>query len=197
MKNMKTHRKLIFTHYLAVVVAFIGFTLLFSFESRSAVVAQGESLSITLIRYFDQDTISPLNPVGLAFSPVANEFLVLEAQPTTSSTSNIIKITPFEDREGSEIIAAAVADPINMVFDSKSGRMLLIDSVANDMIEIKAKSDGSFRSVPTLTRHDIQHFKLENPQGMTIDPDSGNLFIVDNLGPRLVRVEPGSGQGFR
>ncbi len=92
-------------------------------------------------------------------------------------------------------IAAVIPDPINMAFDGKGNRLLLIDSATDELIEIDARPDGS-PDPAGLTRHDAQRFGLINPQGMTVDPASGHLFILDSSGPRLVRVEPDPDQGF-
>ena len=47
-----------------------------------------------------------------------------------------------------------------------------------------------------LIRYDARRFGLQNPQGMTVDPASGTLFILDAVGPRIVRVEPGLDGSF-
>ncbi|MDX1522765.1 MAG: Ig-like domain-containing protein, partial [Anaerolineae bacterium] len=168
-----------------------GLIALFSFEGSSAVLAQGGTAFIREVRAFDVDNTGELIPVGLAFSPGANHFLILEAGTPTE----IVRITPIEDRLESVAIATGIADPINIAFDGKANRFLLFDSATNELIEIKAKPDGTLDPA-SLTRHDGQGFGLQSPQGMTIDPDSGALFILDSAGPRIVRVAPDSGQGF-
>ena len=52
-------------------------------------------------------------------------------------------MTPFEDRIGSlaKNEDFDVADPSNMVFDSKSNRLLLLDNLSNELLAIKAEPD--------------------------------------------------------
>ncbi|MDX1415383.1 MAG: tandem-95 repeat protein, partial [Candidatus Promineifilaceae bacterium] len=189
MLSIKSYRSL-----LAITLIFVGFVALFSLEASPVRTAQAPTDYIRHVRNFDADNIGALNPVGLTFSPISANFLVLEANASPSN-SNIISVSPLEIRYDSVPIEAAVADPINMTFDSKVGRLLILDSESDELIEIEAASDGSL--LPnTLTRHDVQHFGIQNPQGMTIDPLSGHLFVVDEPGPRLIQIEPDSGQGF-
>jgi len=157
-------------------------------------MAQGEAASVAQVRIFDVDTVGELFPAGLAFSPGANAFLVLEtAKP--GQVSEIVSVTPEEDRAGAVAIAAVIASPINMAFDSKANRLLLFDAVSHELIEIKAKTDGTL-APETLTRHDAHSWGVQSPQGMTVDPLSGRLFILDGTGPQLIQVDPEIGGNF-
>ena len=181
-----------------LATALLGSVLLFSLERSSAVFAQSEAVFIRQIRAFDRDNVGDLDPVGLAFSPEAETFLVVEAGTITHSSrvvTNVTMITALEERIGSVPIEANIFDAINVAFDSRFGRLLLIDSANNELIEIKAGPDGTVDS-STLIRHDARHFGIAIAQGMTVDPASGHLFIVDSSGPQIVRVEPGLDGGF-
>ena len=61
-----------------LTMVLLGFVLLFSLEMSSRTLAQSEAAFIREIRVFDTDNVGELSPVGLAFSPEANSFLVLE-----------------------------------------------------------------------------------------------------------------------
>ena len=43
---------------------------------------------------------------------------------------------------------------------------------------------------PTITG--VEHFGLANPRGMTVNPESGILYILDSAPPRIVRIVPDS-----
>jgi hypothetical protein len=189
---MKFERLRSFVYYLAVVLAFLGFTLLFSFEGSSAVKAQGESGFIRHIRTFDQDTVGHLNPVGLAYSPLAEELLVLEAggpDQSPSPVSDFIRITWAEDKSGSVGIAASINDPINMAFDAKAQRLLFLRSSNSNLFEISVDSQGIL--LPgTLKPYNSNKLGIRDPQGMAFDPASGELYILDGDGPRLLHITP-------
>ena len=133
---------------------------------------------------------------GLAFSSSADAFLVLETpEATPSRYSNIIVFSHAGDIAGSVRIAAGLRDPINMAFDDTANRLLMFEPGPGELIEIAAGSDGTL-APGTLTRIDAWHFGLQDPQGMSVDPLSGDLFILDGNGPRIVRVEPDPVLGF-
>jgi uncharacterized protein YjiK len=57
------------------------------------------------------------------------------------------------------------------------------------LIEVQEDAQGNL-DPRTLVRHEAGHFGLQEPQGMTIDPASGHLFILDSAAARIIRVEP-------
>ncbi|MCP4996961.1 MAG: hypothetical protein GY934_24765, partial [Gammaproteobacteria bacterium] len=85
--------------------------------------------------------------------------------------------------------------PINMAFDNQDNRLLIFVSSVSRLIDVLEMPDGNL-DLTTLTLHDASHFGLQNPQGMTIDPVSGHLFILDAVGPRILRIEPEPDGGF-
>ena len=181
---------------LSIIV--VGLSLLFSLVASSANFAQGDPAFVRQVRALETSDLGLLNPAGLAFSPGVNAFHMLGArQPSQrpSSVSELILITPAKDRIGSVQIAAAIADPINMAFDSKAGCLLIFQPNANQLIEVKTGTDGNLDPA-TLTRFGAMHFGLQNPQGMTVDPLSGHLFILDSTRPRPVRIQPTADGGF-
>ncbi|MGB5212404.1 MAG: hypothetical protein WBN88_02000, partial [Anderseniella sp.] len=143
-------------------------------------------------RAMEADETGLSNPAGLAFSSRADAFHVLEGreqgQPPPAQT-DIIKLTFFADRVGSARIAAAIKNPINMAFDNKANRLLIFQSVPNKLIEVLERPDGNLGPT-TLISHDARHIGLQNPQGMTVDPASGHLLILDNAALQIVRIAP-------
>jgi hypothetical protein len=138
------------------------------------------------------------NPAGLAFSSRANAFHVVErwrhGLPLPADT-DIIKLKPFGLPVGSASIAGSIRDPSNIAFDNKANRLLIFLSPAHRLIDVFEGPDGNL-DLSTLILHDAWHFGLKNPQGMTVDPLSGHLFILDTVGPRLLRIEPEPDGGF-
>jgi DNA-binding beta-propeller fold protein YncE len=129
------------------------------------------------------------SPAGLAFSPRANAFVVLAGRG--ASFSDLRLIGPLREALGSARIAEVVTNPVNMAFDVKGNRLLILQSRGRRLVQIAAGSDGKL--VPSrVTRVDLRHFGLQDPQGMTVDPATGHLFILDAALPRILRVEPGS-----
>jgi uncharacterized protein YjiK len=156
--------------------------------------AQNNAAFIRQVRALKSEETGLLHPVGLAFSARSNAFQVIERQDPSDYTE-LIRLTPFADRAGSARIAAAIKDPISVAFDNRAGRMLILQSSADQLLEVSEDADGNL-DPQTLTRHNIRHFALQDPQGMAFDPARGILYILDAAGPRIIRVEPGADGSF-
>jgi len=158
---------------------------------------QTADMTVHVARVIEPGEFGLANPAGLAFSPSAGTLLLVTRTPgmPPGSVTDIELITLAEDRAGTVRIAAALTDPLNLTFDGNANRLLIFQSSNNQLIEITARPDGSL-DPQTLRRIDARSFGLQNPQGLTVDPVSGRLFILDAAGPRIVRVEPDPQLGF-
>ena len=196
--NIPVHLASCRKNSLAFWLILIGVSCVSLLSGSYAALAQGNAAIVREVRSLEVDQAGVQNPAGLAFSPRANAFYVIEGQRPTqppAATTDLIKMTSFADRAGSARIAAAIQNPINMAFDSQFSRLLIFQTPANQLIEVLEDSNGNL-DPSTMIRHDARHFGLQNPQGMTIDPASGQLFILDSRVPRIVRIEPEADGSF-
>ena len=168
-----------------------SFWLIFAFSlvCISAVFAEDQRAFIRQVRSFESDKIDIRNPSGLAFSPNTNILHVLPQNQPYDQAAEIFRLTLTEGRVGSAGIAAQIKDPINMAFDGRFNRLLILQSPANQLVEVLEDADGNL-DPRTVSRHDVRHFGLQDPQGMAVDPASGVLFILDAAVPRILRIEP-------
>jgi uncharacterized protein YjiK len=132
------------------------------------------------------------SPVGLAFSPATRAFYVVGTPPGAIPDTEVVKLSPFDlssvsDRSGSTRIAAAIENPINMAFDARRGRLLLLGHT-RQLLEVQTAGGDLDRQ--SLNRHDATRFGLNDPQGMAVDPASGTVYILDAALPRIVSIEP-------
>jgi hypothetical protein len=141
------------------------------------------------------------SPVGLAFSARGNSFYVVGAGPGAGppTETDVVRLTPSalrpdSDRAGLARIAAALQDPINMAYDVRRDRLLLLGQ-AGELLELQASPQGDL-DPKTLNRRDAGRFGLRDPQGLAVDPVSGTVFILDANLPRLVRLEPAADGWF-
>lgn len=169
-----------------------------SFIWVSSGSAQDKAATIRMVRAFEPGETGLANPAGLTFSPRANAFYVVESPAVSRNppaNTEIVKMTPFDGQAGSARIAAAVQDPVNMAFDGLHNRLLILQYPANQVIEVQESPDGDLDPT-TLARHDARGFGLQDPQGMVVDPETGDVYILDSGGPRIVRVETGPEGNF-
>ena len=172
----------------APTIVLLGLILSLSFGWVTASSAQGSSPFIWQVQVLDSDKTGLSHPMGMAFSSRANAFQVSEGTAPAEMTE-LVKLTSLADRAGEARIAAAVQNPINIAFDNVIGRLLILRGSGNQLWEVREDADGNL-DPRTLTRHNIRDLNLQDPQGMTVDAN-GNIFILDTIGPRIVRLQPG------
>ena len=187
-----------FIHHLPWVqtILSLGLALSLSFSWVFSSSAQGSPAYIRQVRALEADKTGLQNPSGLAYSSRTKALLALD-QPggSPTGTAEVIKLTPFGKRAGSTRIGVQIQDPINLTFDNKFQRMLILQFPADQLLAVPEKPDGSLDPA-ALTGFPAGRFGLLNPQGISVDPASGTLFILDAVGPRIVRVEPGQDGSF-
>jgi SdiA-regulated len=173
-------------------------TSVFTVTASAASEATGQSSSAAGVReaqVLELDRTGVAAPVGLTFAPGSKSFFVVGSRAGgAAAETDVVRLTPFElspvtDRAGSARIAAAIKDPVNVAFDARGSRLLLLDNV-NRLLEVKAGANGEL-DPSTLVRRDALRLDLVDPQGMSADPASGVVYVLDADGPRIVRVEPG------
>ena len=79
-------------------------------------------------------------------------------------------------RRGSVRLAAALQDPLDMVFDDHANRMLVLLPRSSQLIQLPADASGNIRP-QNLARLNVRRFGVRQPQGMAVDPASGTLYI--------------------
>jgi PKD repeat protein/uncharacterized protein YjiK len=156
-----------------------------------------EGPAVRLSRVIEPVDLGVGSPTGLAFSTTTGRLLVVSRPPETppGTSTGIQLVSPFTDRDGTVQVAIGVTDPVNMTFDEAANRLLLFDGPSNALHEIRLKPDGRL-DPQTLEQIDARSFGIEDPQGLTVDPVSGDLFILDVQGRRIVRVKPDPQSGF-
>ncbi len=166
---------------------------LFSFTFGSNTFAQDPYQRIVKIIDTHDLGISYLS--GLAFSPNANAFLSMTTSGTSSSNISFFSVSG--DPDGTVRIGASIADPLNMSFDSKENRLLYFDTQRDELVEIKAGADSRpLSSGEAVTHYQLRQLGLNDVQGMAVDPDNGDLYILDAQVPRIVCIVPDSSSRF-
>jgi uncharacterized protein YjiK len=143
-----------------------------------------------LARAIDTGDFGVPNPGGLAYSPDAEAFLVVQQK-----SGRIVMVTHAEELEGSVDAAAAVTDPLNIVVDRRANRLLTFDAGKQELVAVRLTSRG--RPDPASTeRFAAGALRLREPRGLTMDPASGRLYLLDSGARRIVRVDPAPDQSL-
>jgi hypothetical protein len=181
-----------------------GIISVFSISGASAAfqAQQAKRGHVRHVQAFEEERTGVSSPVGLAFSSATKAFYVLGGRRGgggSLSEADVAKLTPFShspdsDRSGSARLAAAVQDPINIAFDPRGNRLLLLGH-ARELLEVRVLGAGDLDR-GSLNRRDATRFELRDPQGMTVDPSSGVVYILDAGSSSIVRVEPDASGRF-
>lgn len=197
------------TMFCSGLLAFFAGTLALSATGIcSTVWAESAPASLKKIRtvktrlLFSEDFFKAAKPdlSGAGFPPGAHTLLKLNPQAGAS----MVLLAPSKNGTGRiSQTPVAIADPINTAFDNVSQgakgfglyRLFLLDAKPGKLIAIKA-GVKDVMDADKLRRFDLREAGIINPQGMTLDPGSGRLYILDSVGPRLVILTPKPGRDF-
>ncbi|MGR9013911.1 MAG: hypothetical protein ACU83U_09735 [Gammaproteobacteria bacterium] len=140
------------------------------------------------------------NLSGIGFPPGAQTLLMLN-KPTGANL--VLVAPPLHKKDKVSRISIEIPDPINIAFDTMSqgakgfslSRLFLLDAKLGQLIAIKAAGRDVMDSTK-IRRVNLKKLAISDPQGMTIDPSNGRLYILDGVDPRLLILDPKSGREF-
>ena len=162
-------------------------------SSASTETVQGQASDpVRQAQVLTEEATGASSPVGMAFSSTTRTFYVVEGR-TGGAETQVTRLDPFSlerTRPASLRIAAALKDPINIAFDQRRNRLLLLGH-ARELFEVQAGVGGDLERV-TLKRRDAARLGLKDPQGLAVDPGTGAVFVVDAALPRIVRIDLGT-----
>jgi DNA-binding beta-propeller fold protein YncE len=136
----------------------------------------------------ESEELGGAHPVGLAWSRRADAFLVLPrgARPGAAAEVGWVSRARPAGRRG---LALAFEDPLNVAFDNKAQRLIAYDARSRQLIAVPAGADGL--PVPgRRSRVPAHHYGIRDPQGLSVDPVTGRVFVLDAAAPRLVVLTP-------
>ena len=162
-------------------------------------LAQGRDIPARKVQRIEGTGLKALeisNLVGLLASPTSGEFFILDRPQVGVNAANEIEIKNFNLDQGTvspnTFLLEGIADPINTVFDKKYRRIVGLRADNERMIEVSVDAEGVIGQTSTET--DISSVvTLRNPQGITTNPETGVLYILDS--GKIVGVEPEENSG--
>ncbi len=176
--------------HLISAIIILGLVLSLSFAWVSSGSAQAPQPGIWQMRVLRSDQTGIQNPVGIAYSSKAGTLQVMEGGP--SAAASVIAMTQLGDPAGTKTISAAVKDPINLAFDNRQGRLLMLGGAAGQVVDVRQGPDGS-PNPAALVRRNLPALAPQSPEGMTMDEAGGTLYVLDSSGPRLFKVRLDTG----
>lgn len=172
-------------------------------QSFAGAVKQVRSVEIDHVfreEFFGENSSDLLGADGVPFPPGAHTLLKL----TDSEGASLVLVTPPASERGRiTLTPLEIDDPINTTFDSLSpgakgfgqSRLFLLDTQRGQLVAVKGGARDEL--LPEgIGRFNLRGLRIANPQGMTLQPSNGALYILDAEGPSVTRLTPRLGQDF-
>ena len=181
--------RLLISAVLAIVLVIEGAAPSSAQEAASADVVLG-ALDY---RDYDLRDMGLAAPEGVAYASDANVFIIVQSDG--SSPSLISTITPYDDLIDSIQLDSSLSAPINVAYDSASGRIWLYDSATGELIALELAPSRSVEDAQGA-RFQAAGLALANPQGMAVDAASRRLYVLDAATNELVEVSADAAGNF-
>ncbi len=174
--------------------------LLFSIGIDQNPAAQAQSLpdEFRLVRKMTSDETGIARPAGIAYASTSGEFHLISGNSQGQrlpAMLDVQQLSRFMHKSGSALIELSLADPINTTFDPLTGRLLFYQSSAHSLAAIRQNAAGKL--IPnSLIVYDFQRFGLQFAQGLSVDRESGDLFVLDSGAQRILQIKWGNDGNF-
>jgi len=152
--------------------------------------AQASSSPVRMVRAVYPSEWGVQKRAGLTYSANLNQFFLVKQGPpgdVATGGSTIVALTPYEKLVDTVQLDFSGDNAANAAFDDANNRLLLLNSQPAELVQIKIGSQGKLDPT-TLTRFDLTSFGLQSADGIDLDRQSHQLFILDRKAQQLVQV---------
>ena len=147
---------------------------------RSWVLAENE------VRYFSSENVTYTsdfgieNPEGMAYFSGADSFVLWGG----NKSERMIMLRNESSKKTN--FSQYITNPLGTSFDKDSNSLLSLDAGNTELHKIKVDGKSNLPLLNESTSFEIGSLDLNNVQGMTVDPASGQLFILDSSKQQLL-----------
>ncbi|HSL46392.1 MAG TPA: carbohydrate binding domain-containing protein [Anaerolineales bacterium] len=156
---------------------------------KFSVSAQEQGAPFWEVRSIYTEEFGISAPRGLAFSPAANEFLVWSAD------GSITPVSMYEEPGTPISIDVAVEDPVNVAFDPSTESLFVLNPGRSELAQVNSQNGRPLPSA-AAARFDVQDIGLSDAKGISFDPNTGVLFILNPGAGQIIAIQPGPGARF-
>jgi uncharacterized protein YjiK len=144
------------------------------------------------------------DPSGLAYDSASNTLLISDGEVDEMAIFNGANI--FESTLTGSLVATHTTyhsnsdnfskEPVGIAFNPSNQHVFISDDVKNEVFDVNLGPDGRIgTSDDTITSFDTLNFS-DDPEGITFDPLTGNLFIVDGVDEEVYQLSRGPNNIF-
>ncbi len=160
------------------------------FRITTLATAQGVPLQLYEVKTTHTRKLGMNSPKGMTFVPGEQSFLVW------GDTSSVT-MTIYGDPGIPVDVADLIENPLGTAFDQRSDSLFFLTANGTELAKIEREEIGLPKSSrQTVTRFHAGAFDLQDVQGMTFDPHTGQLFILDARKSQILIISPHPTLGF-
>lgn len=190
---MNTSRKQSFRNMVCIFLSTAFMLTWFPLShSKPDVVVQAKDDYFREVRMIETEETGIRNPAGLVYSVKDRDFRVISKSKgiKTDDALDMAVMDEHGELKKGRKNRVPYADPINIAYFNPMDKILTIEPSGQRIAVMSADSNGEVEAYI-----DIADWKLKNPKGITVDNNDGTIYLIDQVGPRLVKIVPGPG-GF-
>jgi uncharacterized protein YjiK len=177
-----------------LIFSLISVTVLFVFAAVKRSVPAVASYS-RIVRVIETAPFDVPHPAGLTYVKDGDFFAYLPAATAgnLAAESALMQVDFSDVPQGKVDLPLALSNPLNIAYNPLAKKLLVFDDLNNEMIEC-GLDDRNLPVPASLQRLAVNHFGLVGANGMTTDPTSGDLFVLDGDGRHFIKIEVSTDQ---
>jgi hypothetical protein len=128
-------------------------------------------------------------PTGVAYASDLDHLFLIDrrdSSPLQGSRPTMAIITPYEDLVAMVELPLSIDDVINMTFDDVGQDLLLLVNNSSQLARLSIHENGQLSGTAYF---DVAHLGLNDAEGIAVDSDAGDLYILDSGDSQVVRAE--------
>ncbi|HSA62360.1 MAG TPA: hypothetical protein VLE03_08995, partial [Nitrospiraceae bacterium] len=131
---------------------------------------------------------------AVSFSPDAGALLIAETSiPNRPNVVEFVIADLWGDYLGRVEVPFSPTGLFSTAFSRRANSLFILDQAANRVLKVPARSNGRpLESLQPLSVLTGLNFNIRQPQGITFDDRNGDLYVLDGVGPYIVRIPPGT-----
>jgi uncharacterized protein YjiK len=160
----------------------------------SAAAPQAPAMRLRQKQMIRTDRLDVRRPAGIAYAGDSDLFLVFPAPAaaTDPSAGQGVLLNRFHEGFGTIALPVPLAGGRAVAYDRRGQRLLELDVLAHTIYAIPGTASGEF-DVARATALAAPRAAALRPVGMTVDPATGEVFVLDRLMRRILRFTPAEG----
>lgn len=133
---------------------------------------------------------------GIAYSPSSDSFILVDAGGRAPGT-DLISLPRRGPGVSSGRLAVPVSDPLTLSYLPQHQSLFFADTETQQLVEVQA-GDAAQRpmGLQPVFRHGAAALGAVSPRGMDFNPFTGEIYLLDEIGPALLRISPDSISGY-